>query len=67
MGIGIPVIWTCSELSKEELHFDTRQYNHIMWKDGNNLKELLISRIKATISIKNKITVDRDKRDGGFS
>ena len=52
MGMGIPVIWTCSEVPKEELSFDTRQYRHIMWKDGNDLKEQLINRIKATISIK---------------
>jgi len=52
MGVGIPVIWTCLETSKEELHFDTRQYNHIIWKDENDFKEQLISRIKATISVK---------------
>lgn len=49
MGLGIPVIWTCSEDFKKELHFDTRQYSHIIWKDGNDLKEQLISRAKATI------------------
>ena len=54
MGLGIPVVWTCSKefLEKETLHFDTRQYNHIIWKNGNDLKTQLISRIKATI--KNK-------------
>lgn len=52
VGIGISVIWTCSEAYKEELHFDTRQYNHILWKDGNDLKGQLIDRINATVSIK---------------
>jgi len=27
MGLGIPVIWTCSESDVSNLHFDTRQYN----------------------------------------
>lgn len=50
-GLGIPVIWTCSDNFKEELHFDTRQYNHIIWKDGNDLKEQLVNRIKASINV----------------
>jgi len=33
MGLGRPVIWTCSEDDRKEVHFDTRQYNHIFWKD----------------------------------
>lgn len=54
MGLGIPIIWTCSKdfLDTEELHFDTRQYNHIIWTDEEDLKEQLISRIKATIRSK---------------
>lgn len=50
-GLGIPVIWTCSDTFKEELHFDTRQYNHIIWKDGKDLREQLVNRIKASINI----------------
>lgn len=51
MGFGIPIIWTCSQvfLESEELHFDTRQYNHIIWENENDLKQKLIARIKATI------------------
>lgn len=51
MGLGIPIIWTCHKefLEKEDLHFDTRQYNHILWENGEDLKEQLVSRIKATI------------------
>ena len=51
LGLNIPVIWTCSKdfLEKEQLHFDTRQYNHIVWKDGKDLANQLINRIKATI------------------
>ncbi len=49
MGLGIPVIWSCSEKDIENLHFDTRQYNHIVWQNSQDLKTKLINRIKATI------------------
>jgi len=32
MGLGLPVIFTAKKYS--ELHFDTRQYNHILWEDS---------------------------------
>ena len=48
-GIGIPVIWTCHEDCIEHVHFDTRQYNHIVWKTSKDLKKKLINRISATI------------------
>jgi len=49
MGLGVPVIWTCREDDIENAHFDTRQYNHIVWKDAEDLKTKLINRIEATI------------------
>ena len=49
MGLGIPVIWTCRADCVKELHFDTRQYNHIEWNDDSDLYEKLITRIEATI------------------
>jgi hypothetical protein len=30
-GLGMPVIWTCKNESMSDLHFDTRQYAHIVW------------------------------------
>jgi len=48
-GLGIPVIWTVSSDDVENLHFDTRNYNYIVWADIEELKEKLIDRIKATI------------------
>jgi nucleoside 2-deoxyribosyltransferase len=50
LGLGLPVIWTCKddEAEKSKLHFDTRQYNHIFWKDAQDLKEKLTNRIGAT-------------------
>jgi len=47
MGLGIPVIWMCKKGS--ELHFDTRQYNHIIWDSADDLKARLLNRIRATI------------------
>jgi DNA-binding MarR family transcriptional regulator len=50
MGLGKPVIWTCRENDLANLHFDTRQYSHIVWQDEMELKELLLNRIRATIN-----------------
>lgn len=48
-GIGLPVIWTCRSDMIEELHFDTRQFNHIVWSDPQELKVKLLNRILATL------------------
>jgi nucleoside 2-deoxyribosyltransferase len=49
LGLGIPVIWTCREDELVKTHFDTRQYNHVVWKDEQDLFEKLKRRIEATI------------------
>ncbi len=51
LGLRLPVIWTCKdeEKEKERLHFDTRQYNHIFWRDAEDLKRQLINKINAII------------------
>jgi nucleoside 2-deoxyribosyltransferase len=48
-GIGIPVIWTCSKHAENDLHFDTRQYAHIMWETPKELFEKLKNRIGAVL------------------
>jgi nucleoside 2-deoxyribosyltransferase len=48
-GLGIPVIWTCKDMSINDLHFDTRQYAHIVWKDTTDLFSQLKNRIGSTI------------------
>jgi len=48
-GIGIPVIWTCKKTSFDDLHFDTRQYSHIIWETSEDLFTQLKNRIGATI------------------
>lgn len=49
-GLGLPVIWTCREDCIQDVHFDTRQYNHIVWKKPEDLYKKLKNRIEATIT-----------------
>ena len=49
MALGMPVIWTCRKDDLENVHFDTRQYNHVVWNDEQELEEKLRNRIKGTI------------------
>ena len=48
-GLNIPVIFTCREEDLPNVHFDTRQFNHIVWQTPNDLKYNLVNRIAATI------------------
>jgi hypothetical protein len=49
MALPVPVIWTCHEDSIGDLHFDTRQYNHIAWKTPAALRTSLRARIGALL------------------
>ncbi|MBI3041478.1 MAG: nucleoside 2-deoxyribosyltransferase [Betaproteobacteria bacterium] len=53
LGFGLPVIWTVRHDELSKTHFDTRQYNHIVWRDPPELKEQLHLVICAVIG-KNK-------------
>ena len=50
-GLGREVIYTCRSDFVEKLHFDTRQYNHIVWEEGklSDFRKNLQNRIEATI------------------
>ena len=48
-GLGIPIIFTCRDDMVEELHFDTRQYAHIVWRNAEQLRCELKNRILARI------------------
>lgn len=48
-GLGIPVIWTCRQDGIDALHFDTRQFNHILWEHPSDLRAKLNDRIVATV------------------
>jgi len=49
MGLGRPVIWTCREDDLANVHFNTRQYSHVVWKEPHDLRTQLAERIIATI------------------
>ncbi len=50
-GLSIPVIFTCRQkiLDNDEIHFDTRQYNHIGWTEPTELHIALKNRITAVL------------------
>ncbi len=50
-GLNIPVIYTCRNDMVDELHFDTRQYAHIVWEsdDMDEFRTKLRDRILARI------------------
>lgn len=49
LGMGLPVIWTCRSDEIGRCHFDTRQYNHVLWSSPEELRTKLCLRIEATI------------------
>ena len=49
MGLGIPVILTVRKDQIGQVHFDTRQYNHIVYETPDELRSRLYNRIAATI------------------
>lgn len=46
-GLGLQIIWCVKETEIDALHFDTRQYNHIAWKNEGELRQRLEDRIRA--------------------
>lgn len=48
-GLGLPVIYTCRKDSVGNVHFDTRQYAHIVWETPDELRQGLLNRIRARI------------------
>ena len=48
-GLELPVVFTCREDMVSKVHFDTRQYNHIAWKDYDDLRHRLKDKILAAI------------------
>ena len=48
-GLGKEVIWTVQEDVLPFVHFDTRQFAHIVWKDAADLRQKLSRRISATL------------------
>ena len=48
-GLNIPVIFTCRKDGLDNIHFDTRQYPHIVWEKPEQLRDMLAKRIGAVI------------------
>jgi hypothetical protein len=48
-GLGLEVIFTCRDDMLNALHFDTRQFAHILWSDPQELRRQLCNRIGATV------------------
>lgn len=49
IGLGIPVFWCVREDDLNNVHFDTRQYNHIVWRHEQELAQQLQTFITAII------------------
>ncbi len=49
LGLGLPVIWCVRKDHLEKVHFDTRQYNHIVWEAPDDLENKLYDFICAII------------------
>lgn len=50
LGLGRVVIWTCHADDLANVHFDTRQYNHVVWSTAAELRTGLEARIRATVA-----------------
>jgi nucleoside 2-deoxyribosyltransferase len=51
LGHQKSVIWSCRSDDLKNVHFDTRQYNHIVWENEDDLYTKLKDRILATLAI----------------
>lgn len=49
LGLGLPVFWCVRSDDHENVHFDTRQYNHIIWENEQNLADQLYNYVSAII------------------
>lgn len=51
LGLGIPVVWLCRQDDLDNVHFDNRQYNFIVWQEDklDDLQKRLTLRIEATL------------------
>lgn len=48
-GLGMEVIFSCRRDRINDLHFDTRQFAHIVWDEPADLRAALYNRIAATV------------------
>jgi nucleoside 2-deoxyribosyltransferase len=48
-GLNRQVIWSVRENDLENVHFDTRQFGHVVWKDIKDLRRKLYEMICAVV------------------
>jgi len=49
MGLGLPVIWSVRSDCEKDMHFDTKQYRHVIWDTPEDLREDLEALVIAAI------------------
>ena len=49
LGLGRPVVWICNKSALGEVHFDTRQYNMLVYTEMEDLQKKLQLRIEAIL------------------
>lgn len=49
LGLGLPVFWCVRSDDLANVHFDTRQYNHIIWDNEQHLSEQLHTFVTAIV------------------
>lgn len=50
-GLGLPVIWCVREDDLRNVHFDTRQFNHVVWTTPEHLRQQLVLRLRAELKL----------------
>lgn len=51
MGLGLPVIWSVRSDRMNDMHFDTKQYKHVIWDTPDDLLEQLTALVIAAIGL----------------
>lgn len=59
MGLGVPLVWSCRADAIAHVHFDTRQYSHVLWQTPDELRRKLQARIEATLPTFPHVAEDR--------
>jgi hypothetical protein len=56
-GWGIPVVWTVHEveMANKTIHFDTRQFKHIVWSNPQDLAQQLKPHVENTLLIADRL------------
>lgn len=49
LGLGLPVFWCVRSDDLKNVHFDTRQYNHIVWENEQSLFDQIYLYVSAII------------------